>query len=146
MKIEDFLAPQNTVLDVKAADKARLIRDLGARAAAALSLDAETVTQALLKREDLGSTGVGAGVAIPHANIAGLSKPFGLFARLKKPLAFDAIDGEPVDLVFLLLQPANAKSDLNALAAVARRLREPDRLERLRAATDDAHAYQILST
>jgi PTS system nitrogen regulatory IIA component len=144
MMIKDFLSPADTIVGLRASDKARLLHDLADRAAARLNLDATHVTQELLKREDLGSTGVGNGIAIPHARLSGLARPFGFFARLKRPIDFDAIDGEPVDLVFLLLQPAPAPAQgdsLNALAAVSRKLRESDRLEKLRAAEDDAEFY-----
>jgi PTS system nitrogen regulatory IIA component len=87
---------------------------------------------------------MGSGIAIPHARLARLEKPFGLLARLKRPIEFDAIDRRPVDLVFLLLQPAAAEGDLNALAAVARALRDPDRLEHMRAAKSAADLYRAV--
>jgi PTS system nitrogen regulatory IIA component len=141
MLVKDFLSPADVVVGVKAPDKARLVQDLAGRAAARLNLDAAYIARELMKREDLGSTGMGNGIAIPHARLPELTSPFGLFMRLKRPVEFDAIDGQPVDLVFLLLQPAVAQTDLNALAAVARRLRENDRLERLRAAEDNSAFY-----
>ena len=105
MDIKDFLSPADVLPDVRAADKARLLQDLSKRGAAALDIDVALVTGAILKREELGSTGVGGGVAIPHARIAEVKKAFGILGRLKKPIAFDAIDGQPVDIVFLLLLP-----------------------------------------
>src|SRR5262249_33749460 len=142
MKIEDFLAPGQIAIDMVAPDKPRLLRVLAERAGAALDQTAEPIFEALAKREDLGSTGMGAGVAIPHARLSTLLRPFGLFVRLKRSIEFEAIDGAPVNLVFLVLTPAAAPGDLNALAAAARVLREPERLARLRQAGDAAALYR----
>lgn len=142
MDIQDFLSRDQTLVDLKTGDKMRLIQDLSARAAASLELDGQAIAQEVLKREDLGSTGMGQGIAIPHARLPGLERSFGIFARLKRPIDFQAIDGKPVDLVFLLLQPGTASGDLNALAAVARKLREPERLKRLRRAQDPETLYR----
>lgn len=146
MKIEDFLSPTDTIVGLRAQDKARLLQELAARAASSLQLEAAGIAAEVLKREELGSTGMGNGIAIPHARLSELDTPFGLLARLKRPIDFDAIDGAPVDLVFLLLLPAAAQSEcLNALAAAARKLREPDRLEKMRAAEDAAALYRELT-
>jgi PTS system nitrogen regulatory IIA component len=143
MEIKDFLAPSHVMIDVRASDKARLLRELAGRAAAALDLSADLVSSALLKREELGSTGTGGGVAIPHARLDGVSKPFGVLVRLAKAIDFDAIDGQPVDIVFLLLLPANPQGEqLNALACAARALRDPDAVRNLRHAGDDAALYR----
>jgi PTS system nitrogen regulatory IIA component len=144
MKIEDLLSQEDAVVDLRAPDKAGLIQDLAARAALSLGLDKGMIAQELTKRESLGSTGVGAGIAMPHARLQAVQKPFGLLARLKKPIDFDAIDGRPVDLIVLLLMPAVASEHLNALASVARKLREPDRLDRMRRAPDAASLFQEL--
>ena len=141
MEIRDFLSPNDTLIGVRAPDKTRLLQDLAARAAAALDLDANLVSIALLKREALGSTGTGGGVAIPHARIADLKRPFGTLVRLRHAIDFDAIDGEPVDIVFLLLLPQSQGDPLNALASVARRLRDPESVRRLRNAADGAELY-----
>jgi nitrogen PTS system EIIA component len=146
MEIKEFLLPTDTLVKARGTDKARLLQELAARAAAALNLDANLVRMALLKREDLGSTGTGGGVAIPHARIADLKKPFGTLVRLKQAIDFDAIDGEPVDIVFLLLLPAQSGDPLNALASVARRLRDPESLRRLRGAADDAELYRAIQS
>jgi PTS system nitrogen regulatory IIA component len=145
MKIEEFLAPEDVIVGVSAADKERLLTDLSARAAARLAREPSEIAQEVLRREALGSTGMGGGIAIPHARLAHLDKPFGLLARLKRPLDFDAVDSGAVDLVFLLLQPAAAQSDLNALAAVARALRDAERLEKLRAAATSADLYRAIA-
>ncbi|MGA8294461.1 MAG: PTS sugar transporter subunit IIA [Rhodoplanes sp.] len=103
------------------------------------------VTTELLKREELGSTGPGGGIAIPHARIQSLSKPFGLLARLKQPIDFGAIDGHSVDLIFLLLLPMAAKADpFGALASVARRLRTREALVELRRAQNASEVYSAI--
>ncbi len=105
MEIKDFLSPVDAMIKVRAPDKTRLLQELAARAAATLNLDANLISIELLKREGLGSTGTGDGVAIPHARIPDLKKPFGTLVRLKHAIDFDSIDGKPVDIVFLLLLP-----------------------------------------
>ena len=125
MKISDFLSPTNVAVDVHASNKDQLLRYLATKAAVLLKLPADHVATELLKREQLGSTGTGGGVAIPHARIE-IVKPFGVLAKLRKPIDFDAIDGKPVDLVFVLLLPEGTESgQLGALASVARKLMAP---------------------
>jgi PTS system nitrogen regulatory IIA component len=146
MHIKDFLAEGNTAIDVRASDKSGLLKALSTRAATALNLPPQVVASEIEKRDDLGSTGIGGGVSIPHARFREVTKPFGLLVRLRQPIEFQAIDGEPVDLVFLLLLPASSQLDqLNALAAVARKLREPDTLKRLRAATSATGLYRAIT-
>ena len=105
MDIKEFLAPSDVFIGIRGSNKTQLLEDLCRRAASTLKVDADKITADILKREELGSTGVGGGVAIPHARIADVKKPFGLLARLKSAIEFDAIDRQPVDLVFLLLLP-----------------------------------------
>src|SRR5215468_9393986 len=114
MEINEFLLPTDTLIKAHGADKTRLLQELATRAAAALNLEAKLISTELLKRENLGSTGTGGGVAIPHARIPDLKKPFGTLVRLKHAIDFDAIDGKPVDIVFLLLLPAQSGDPLNA--------------------------------
>ena len=99
MEIRDFLSSDHILLDLRASDKGRLLRELSALAASELGLDPNDVAEQIDKREELGSTGVGNGVALPHARLNGLESPFGLLARLHQKLDFDAIDGQPVDMV-----------------------------------------------
>jgi nitrogen PTS system EIIA component len=147
MDIKKFLSPTDVLLDLSASDKTRLLKKLAETAASVLNLPADRVYSALAAREDLGSTGTGSGIAIPHARLDELKRPFGLLARLKRPIAFDAIDGKPVDVVFLLLLPtAPAGEQLNALAAVARKLRNPEAARDLRRATDCAGLYRVMTT
>src|SRR5690242_18615899 len=134
------------VLTLPAQPKPQLLDGLARRAAGSLQLPEAAILEAILQREALGSTGVGQGVAIPHARVAGLGQFFGLFARLDHAIDFAAIDGRPVDLVFLLLMPAHAgKEHLAALAAISRRLRDRDTVRRLRAATDARSIYDVLT-
>lgn len=146
VEIKDFLAPSQVVVDVRAANKTRLLRELAHRAAIALQLNEDTIAQALLKREALGSTGTGAGIAIPHARLEGVANPFGILFRLAKSIDFDAIDGQPVEIVFLLLLPAEPQGEqLNALACVARQLRDAQTIRDVRHAADDAALYQAVA-
>jgi nitrogen PTS system EIIA component len=144
MEIRDFLSPDSALINVRAPDKTRLLQDLAARAATALNLDANLVSIELLKREGLGSTGTGGGVAIPHARIPDLKKPFGVLVRLRHAIDFEAIDGQPVDVVFLLLLPQSQGDPLNALASVARKLRDPEAVRRIRSAADETELYDAI--
>ncbi len=145
MRISDFLSPADVTVDMRASNKEQLLRDMAAKAAVTLNLPEEHIAVELLKREKLGSTGTGGGVAIPHARIQGLGKPFGVMAKLRQPMDFDAIDGQQVDLVFVLLMPAATDSaQLGALAAVARKLRAPEALVQLRRANNVAELYSAM--
>jgi PTS system nitrogen regulatory IIA component len=143
MKIKDFLSPSDVAIDIRPSDKVGLLKELAGRAASALNLPADVVASEIERRDELGSTGLGGGIAIPHARFREVKKPLGLLVRLQQPIEFDAIDGQPVDLVFLLLLPAASQLDqLNALAAVARRLRDTDVVRRLRAANSSMELYR----
>ena len=146
MEIADLLSVSGVSDGLKAAARSRPSRAFGHPLQPQTAQKERTVLDLLLARERLGSTGVGAGVAIPHAKLAGLSKPSAVFARLREPIDFDAVDGRPVDLIFLLLAPDSAGSDhLKALALVSRLLRDERVCARLRG-TDSAEAlYAILT-
>jgi PTS system nitrogen regulatory IIA component len=145
MKMSDLLSPVDVVIDVRASNKRLLLQELATKAATSLRLRVDQIAPDLLKREDLGSTGVGAGVAIPHARLSDLQRSFGLLARLKQPIEFDAIDEQPVDIVFVLLLSANAEDgQLGALALVARTLRSSETLGRLRRAQDVSELYSTM--
>lgn len=145
MDIKDLIAPE-AVIELRAQDKRLVLNEMARRSAVAARLDADTVATTLLKREDLGSTGLGSGIALPHARIADLKRPFGLFARLNPAIPFDAIDEKPVDLVFLLLLPDESQNQqLKALAVVARRLRDPVLTGNLRAARGCDALYSLLT-
>ncbi len=122
------------------------MRELSARAAAEVGLDADETATQIAKREELGSTGVGDGVGLPHARLAGLKAPFGLLARLRRAIDFEAVDDQPVDIVFLLLLPESAQGEqLNALASVARVLRDPETLRRLRSTADRKALFRAVT-
>ena len=120
MNIPDFLAPSDVMINVATADKQKLLQVLARKAGSVVDVVPDHLLAELRKREQLGSTGVGGGVALPHARLHRVSKPTGMLLRLRKPIAFDAVDGEPVDIVFLLLLPENPEGEqLGALAAIA---------------------------
>lgn len=146
MTIADLLRPEGVVLDLRAPEKRRLLDDLARRASALAGLEPAAIAEALNRREQLGSTGMGSGIAIPHARLPALAQPVGVFVRLRPALDFDAIDGQRVDLVFLLLLPAEIQGDaLNALACVARRLRDEQVASALRKAPKPETAFSILT-
>src|SRR5579863_6456621 len=147
MKISEFLSADNVMTDATAADKKKLLSELARKAGAIVDVLPERLLAELVKREELGSTGMGGGVAIPHARFHQVAKPFGMLVRLRKPIDFDAVDGEPVDIVFLLLLPEAAPTgdQLGALASIARRLRNAKIAAALRKAPDSAETYRILT-
>jgi PTS system nitrogen regulatory IIA component len=135
MGLEDLLSPEGVIPNLKARCKRDALAMLAERASALTGVSADTIRETLLDREQLGSTGVGRGVAIPHGKIEGLSRLFGILARLETPIDFDAVDDQPVDLIFLLLAPANATAaHLKALAKVSRLLRDDEARAALRGA------------
>lgn len=137
MTVDEIIAPDDVLVGLRAPGKGALLEALATRAAARLGLGAEAILAPLVRREDLGSTGVGEGVALPHARLEGVTRPFGLLARLRDPVDYDAVDDRPVDLVCLLLLPAGDESrNLHALACVARWLRDPETAAALRGARD----------
>ncbi|MCW6512222.1 PTS sugar transporter subunit IIA [Lichenifustis flavocetrariae] len=145
MDIKDLLCPE-AVFELREADKGRVLKELARRAAALLEFDYEMIAKALIKREDLGSTGLGGGIALPHARIGNIAKPFGLFALLKPAVQFDAIDERPVDLVFLLLLPEQLpEGQLKSMACVARCLRDPVLAGRLRATRGAVSLHKLLT-
>jgi len=146
MLLSDFISPDSVVSSLKAKTKKQLLQDLSARAARLTGLPEREIFDVLLQRERLGSTGLGHGIAIPHGKMQGLKRIFGLFARLAEPIDFEAVDGEPVDIVFLLLAPEGAGADhLKALARISRLLREGSAVEKLRACKDAAGLYAVLT-
>jgi PTS system nitrogen regulatory IIA component len=146
MPLSDILGPDAVFAALKANNKKQLLQELAAKAALVTGRAEREIFETLLQRERLGSTGIGNGVAIPHGKMPRLERLVGMFARLEKPIDFEALDGQPVDLVFLLLAPEAAGADhLKALARIARLLREPAVAEKLRA-TADAKALHGLLT
>jgi len=146
MEIIDLISPESVVPNLRATSKKLALQELARRAAEIAGLQERAVFDVLLERERLGTTGVGNGIAIPHGKLPNLDRLYGLFARLEKPIAFDSIDEQPVDLIFLLLAPESAGADhLKALARVSRLLRDKAVCEKLRG-TDSAEGLYALLT
>src|SRR5215472_17593130 len=146
MPLNDLVAPNAVVPALKVNGKKQALQELAAKAAELSGQSERAIFEILLQREKLGSTGVGNGVAIPHGKLPKLGKLFGLFARLARPVDFEALDGQPVDLVFLLLAPEGAGADhLKALARVARLLRDPEIARKLRDSRDAEAIYAVLA-
>ena len=146
MTITDLVAPEAILPALKVNSKKQALQELAARAASLTGQNERAVFEVLLQREKLGTTAVGYGVAIPHGKLPKLEKLFGLFARLERPIDFEAMDGQPVDLVFLLLAPEGAGADhLKALARVSRLLRNQATCEKLRATSKPEVLYALLT-
>jgi nitrogen PTS system EIIA component len=146
MDIIDLLAPEAVLSSLRVHSKKQLLQELSTRAGGLTGLPERRIFETLVERERLGSTGMGQGIAIPHGRMAGLPRIVGLFARLETPIAYDAVDDQPVDLVFLLLAPEDAGADhLKALARVSRLLRNQATCEKLRAAKKPEVLYALLT-
>lgn len=146
MTIQDILPAAGTKVIAAVSSKKRLFHDLGDMAETCFGIDQATVIDALIDRESLGPTGVGHGIALPHARIPGLKQVCGLFLRVKKPIDFDSVDRQPVDLVFALFAPEEAGvNHLKALALVSRTLRDEGICAKLRANEDPSTIYTILT-
>ena len=146
MPLIDLVAPNAIIPALKVNNKKQALQELAAKAAALTEQNERAVFEILMQREKLGSTGVGNGIAVPHGKLPKLGKLFGLFARLDRPIDFEALDGQQVDLIFLLLAPESAGADhLKALARVARLLRDADIAHKLRASRDAEALYAVLA-
>jgi nitrogen PTS system EIIA component len=145
MEIDELLTPDSVIPRLRATSKKQALQELAKRAAEVTGLPERAIFDVLLERERLGTTGVGNGIAIPHGKLPGLSRLYGLFARLEHPVDFDSIDEQPVDLIFLLLAPEAAGADhLKALARVSRLLRDRVICEKLRGADHPYALYALL--
>jgi len=146
MKVSEFLSSADVITEVAVADKQKLLEELARRAATVVDVQPAQILSELVKREQLGSTGMGGGVAIPHARFHQVGKPFAMLVRLKKPIDFDAVDDQPVDTIVLLLLPDTTGGErLGALACVARKLRDPATMTALRRSRDGAEIYRTLT-
>mgnify|MGYP001189146214 CR=1 FL=1 len=144
--LADIIDARAVLPSVKAQGKKQLLQDLAQAMAKFVAVDHRIIFETLLTREKLGSTGIGQGIAIPHGKLAAINRVYGLFARLSTPIAYDSLDGQPVDLVFVLLAPDHAGADhLKALARISRLLRDPGATVQLRAARDAASLYSVLT-
>ncbi len=146
MDMSDLIAREAVLPSLKAKSKKQALQELSQKAADLTGVSKQVIFEALLQRERLGSTGIGKGIAIPHCRMATLKRIIGLCARLAAPIDFEAQDGEPVDVIFLLLAPEEAGADhLKALATVSRLMRSPGTVEKIRRTTDRAALYSILT-
>lgn len=146
MLLSDLVTPDAVIPALKVNNKKQALQELAAKAAELTGQNERTVFETLMQREKLGSTANGNGIAIPHGKLARLGSLFGLFARLERPIAFDALDSQPVDLIFLLLAPETAGADhLKALARIARLLRDTEVVKKLRQSHDAEAIYAVLA-
>lgn len=146
MTLADIIDPRAVLPTLKAQNKKQLLQELSQAMARLVAVDHRVIFETLLRREKLGSTGLGQGIAIPHGRLPNLNRVYGMFARLAAPVDFDSVDGQPVDLVFVLLAPDHAGADhLTALARISRLLRERDTLSKLRGTESAEGLYAILT-
>ena len=144
--IADLISPRGVIAQLRAPTKRQLLQELARRAATLTGIADKRIFDALVERERLGTTGIGTGIAIPHCRLSELTRLYGMFARLDRPVPFEAIDDQPVDLVFLLLAPADAGAEhLRALARVSRLLRDKAMCEKLRGASSADALHALLT-
>lgn len=146
MKISDILSQNTIVTSVKASTKRQLLEEMAAKLARHENIDFHAVEDAMIERENLGSTGLGGGIAFPHARIDGAKRVKAYFTKLSSPIDFDAVDGEKVDLVFMLVSPENSGADhLEAMATISKAARNKTMCAKLRKATTKDEIYKILT-
>ncbi|SMF63666.1 PTS IIA-like nitrogen-regulatory protein PtsN [Azospirillum oryzae] len=142
----DLISPHAILPNLKAGNKKQALQEMARKASELTGQHERAIFDVLLERERLGTTGVGHGIAIPHGKLSSLDRVHGVFARLERPIDFDAIDEQPVDLIFLLLAPEQAGADhLKALARVSRLLRDQSMCEKLRGAESGDAMYALLT-
>lgn len=147
MKISEIMTEKNIFIGVKASSKRELLQELSVQAAKISGFDERTIFDTLLERENLGSTGFGSSTALPHGRFASLPKVITLLAKLQTPIDFDAIDGKPVDLVFVLLSPEDCGADhLTALATISRILKDESLCSKLRQISSTEEIYALLNS
>jgi len=145
MQLCDMISPDAVIANLKATSKKQALQELARKAAEVTGVAERAVFDVLLERERLGTTGVGNGIAIPHGKLSGLDRIYALFARAEDPIGFDAIDDQPVDLIFTLLAPEDAGADhLKALAKISRLLREGQFCDKLRGSEKADALYGLL--
>jgi nitrogen PTS system EIIA component len=147
VELADIITPENVVLNLPScSSKRQVLSELARRGAAVAGIAQQSLLDALTERERLGTTGIGHGIAIPHARLEGLDHLVGMFVRLDHPVDFEALDEQPSDLIFLLLAPSAAEADsLKALARISRMLRDPGLRQRLRQERDPRAVYRMLT-
>lgn len=146
MNLAEIIDARAVLPQLKAQNKKQLLQELAQAISPILAVDHRIIFESLLTREKLGSTGLGQGIAIPHGRLPNIARVYGLFARLATPIAYDSVDGESVDLVFVLISPTQAGADhLKALARISRLLREPETMKKLRGTETSEGLYAILT-
>ena len=146
MSLSQLVKPDAVLAALRVNGKKQALQEMSERAALVSGLPAREIFDSILQRERLGPTGVGDGIAIPHGKLAKCRRIFGVFARLERPIDFEALDGLPVDLIFLLIAPESAGADhLKALATIARKLRNPNLAAQLRATRDASAIYSMMT-
>lgn len=147
MDLGDLVTQEGIIPSLKATTKKQSLQELASHAEKLTGISQRDIFDTLLQRERLGSTGLGRGLAVPHVKFRSLSQIVCIFARLEEPIDFEALDDEPVDLIFLLLAPEHASGDhLKALAKISRLLRQPEVSSQLRASKDRAAILNVLRT
>lgn len=148
MRISDIIKPTTIAVGLKIDDKAQALKFISARLAARSGLDAERIREGLAAREELGSTGIGQGIALPHVCFSDLKRPYGLFLTLAKPIAFDSIDGEPVDVICAIISPSSSScgkdQPISYLAAICRTLRDKASAAAIRKANNPWTVHDIV--
>src|SRR5271154_3960667 len=146
MEIADLITPDSVLANFRVSGKKQALQELARKAAAITGQPERLICDILVEREALGTTGVGMGIAIPHGKLAGVERMTGVFARLERPIDFEAIDDQPVDLIFLLLAPEGAGTEhLKALARVSRLLRDRAICTKLRGTDNQDALYALLT-
>ncbi len=146
MNLAEIIDSRAVLPAVKAQNKKQLLQELSQAMGGIVAVDHRIIFETLLTREKLGSTGLGQGIAIPHGRLPQITRVYGLFAKLATPVAYDSVDGQPVDLVFVLLSPNHAGADhLTALARISRLLRAPGTMAKLRGTDTSEGLYAILT-
>ena len=147
MDINEIISPARVLANLKPSSKKQLLQELADVGAEETGIESHAIFETLLEREKLGSTGVGNGVAIPHAKLPGMDRIVGVFAHLGKPVMFEAVDDQPVDVVFMLLAPEGSGADhLKALSRIARILRNQSTLASIRTSNDPEAIYSLLTS
>ncbi|QKV19550.1 PTS IIA-like nitrogen regulatory protein PtsN [Oricola thermophila] len=146
MNLGDIVTQEAIIPDLRVSSKKQLLQAIAEKASELTGISARAIFDTILQRERLGSTGVGKGIAIPHGKFPNFDRIVGVFARLHAPVDFEALDDQPVDIVFLLLAPESAGADhLKALSRIARVLRDPGRISKLRATEDPEALFSFLT-
>jgi len=146
MPLEQIIVPNAIIPALRVNSKKQALQELSEKAAEISGLPAREIFDAWLQREKLNSTGLGDGIAIPHGRLLTASRIFGLFARLERPIDFESLDNQPVDIIFGLIAPESAGADhLKALATIARVLRSPATVNKIRATREASALYALLT-